>query len=180
MFLIIISLVFGAIYATPLNCNYINMGFNLIQPVNECVIGKTKADSLYSMAHFCVGGNKVESRVWSESNDCQGDNYQITNTFDCSSNSTFVKCNCRSEPKQVCTTVIDKQFKKKEDGGCDTKQVTEFRQYIINEDQQCPDSFIDSNCFERSCQNNNNGAPGFATVGYWMDKLSVFKKGTNA
>ena len=132
------------------------MGFNLVQPVNECVIGKTKEDSFMSMGHFCIDGNKVESRIWSGSNDCDGDNYQITNTFDCINNSTFVKCNCESQSNQVCTTVIDKQYKKKQDGGCDTQQVIEFRQYILGQNERCPDSFIDSNCFERQCLNNDS------------------------
>ena len=146
----ILSAVVSTMFAAPLQCNYIDMGFNLIQPVNECVIGKLRSDEPMSMAHYCVDGNKVESRVWWNTNDCSSNEYSVINTYDCNSNTTFVKCNCQSESNAICTTVTYTQYVKQPSGGCDTSQITEFRQYIV-EEEECPESFIDSNCFERAC-----------------------------
>ena len=150
---IVFSLFFATIFGEVLECNYINMGFNLIQPANECAVGKSTGGTEMSMGHFCIDNlNKIETRIWSN-NDCSGNQYEITNTFDCNSNTTFVKCNCQSQSTSICTTVIDTQYVKEKDGGCDTSQITEFRKYIVDnqQQQQCPDTFIDNNCFERSC-----------------------------
>jgi len=138
-----------------LQCNYIDLGFNVVQPVNECVITKSRGDTAMSMGHFCVDGNRIESRVWATP-DCSGHEFEVANTFDCNSNSSFVECDCQfgarahSVATNMCTTITDIQYAKRADGGCDTNQVTEYRQYITDS-EQCPDSFLDSNCFQRSC-----------------------------
>eukprot|EP01084_Bolivina_argentea_P079438 144103_1 len=163
------------------SCNYIDLGFNVIQPTNKCVIGQHKdnGDSPMSMAHFCVSNNQIESRIWYNNMDCSGNEYVVSKTFDCNSNDTFVECNCQSiqqQPKQECSTVTDTRYVKRKDGSCDRSKVVEFRRYLINELQTCPDTFIDANCLQRTCNHSDIGVQSsLGSAQYWLQKLLIFK-----
>lgn len=142
-------------FGVSFDCNYIDMGFNVIQPVGQCVIGKNTANKVMSMEHLCVDEYTLQSRIYSGDSNCNGNNYEIINTFDCNSNSTFVKCDCSfNNDNAKCSLVQDIQYIKDKDGECDKDSVIEHRTYIV-EDDQIPKSFIDNNCFERKSDNKS-------------------------
>ena len=136
-------------FAVSFDCNYINLGFNVVQPVGECVINGNKQNTEMSMAHYCIDDQFIESRLY-DKNNCNGNSYEIINVYDCNSNSSFVKCNCKSSQKNICPTITDIQYKKNNDGSCDKSFIIESRTYLVDDIDDVPQSLMDdNNCFER-------------------------------
>ena len=154
MLLVALSAFILSTYGGSFDCNHIDMGFNVIHPTDTCVIGKRNKDTVMSMEHQCIDGNTVESRIYESNMNCRGSNYQIDNTFDCSSNSTFVSCDCSHSPQSKCSTVTDVQWTKEKNGECDTSKMTDHRTYIVK-DNEVPKSFTDSNCFQRKASSKS-------------------------
>ena len=142
-------------YTMSLNCNYIDMGFNVIHPVSSCVVGKYRDNQVMSMEHICMDQFTVQSRLYDNNAECNGDDYQVLNTFNCNSNSTFVKCDCSFTEEEQCSLVTDIQYKKAKDGECDTSQIMDHRTYIVDSNE-IPAAFMDdNNCFERKSDNKS-------------------------
>eukprot|EP01083_Nonionella_stella_P029540 81272_1 len=108
------------------------------------------------MKHNCIDGYTLQSRIYQSNMDCDGDDYEIVNTFDCTSNSTFVSCDCSHDEQRQCAAVTDTQYIKQKNGECDTSKVTDHRTYIVHSNE-IPKSFIDSNCFQRETNKKNAG-----------------------
>ncbi len=106
------------------------MGFDVIQPVG-CVLRQNKDNVVMSMEHQCIDLFTIESRMYSNEN-CDGNEYEIVNKYDCNSNTTFVKCNCSFNEEKKCSLVTDIQYTKNENGECDKSQFIHHRTYIVN------------------------------------------------
>ena len=128
------------------------MGFNVVQPVGQCVIGKNTQNRRMSIEHICIDEYTLQSRIYNDNSNCNGNNYDIINTYDCNSNSTFVNCDCSFNKEEQCSLVDDIQYKQNENDECDKEYVIEHRTYIVDSNE-IPKSFIDNNCFERKSDN---------------------------
>ena len=154
IFSLIVLFVVSSVFGGSFDCNYVDMGFNVIQPVDQCAVGKNTPQSIMSMKHVCIDEYTLESRIYNSDSNCNGNNYSIINTFDCTSNSTFVKCDCSFDKEAKCSLVADTQYVKNKNGECDQTQIMEHRTYIVESDE-IPKSFIDNNCFERKSDNKS-------------------------
>jgi len=83
----------ASIYPSIRSQNYVDMGFGIVHPVNECVRGETASTLGMSMEFICTDATTVEMRMYEKNDQCDGQ-YYSANTFDCSSTSSFVKCDC--------------------------------------------------------------------------------------
>mmetsp|Transcript_55447 Transcript_55447/g.88426 ORF Transcript_55447/g.88426 Transcript_55447/m.88426 type:complete len:176 (+) Transcript_55447:15-542(+) len=171
MFFSVISLLTVSAFGASFDCNHIDMGFHVVHPVGQCVVGKSTPNAEMSMEHLCIDEYTVESRLYEGTTDCHGNNYQVMNTFNCDSNSTFVACDCSHSKDTQCSLVQDIQYAQKADGECDLEQVIEHRTYIVDP-TEIPKSFIDNNCFQRKSDNKNGEGSASQTVPVWFHKLS--------
>eukprot|EP01084_Bolivina_argentea_P065521 119419_1 len=167
MFIIISLLMLSA---NAFDCNYIDMGWNVVHPINQCVIGRnTPSHGMMSMAHTCIDKFTVESKMFA-TNDCSGD-FEIVATHDCNSNTTFTKCDCSFNKEATCSLVTDIQYVKQKNGECDKTKFTDKRTYLVHP-TEIPKSFIDSNCFERQSDNKDGKNSISKTVPFWLHKIT--------
>ena len=138
-------------YGVSFECNYVDMGFGLIQPANECAVGK-KSDNgdKMSIEYVCIENNRIESRIYRDTLRCDNDNFQVVQTFKCGSNSThFVKCDCSFDHDIQCPIFTDIEYDKDESGSCDKLSINQYRLYVADP-MEIPQALdVDSNCFER-------------------------------
>merc|ERR1719300_515553 len=89
----LLSLVFS-VESLTYECNFVNMGFGVIQPVGQCVIGKhAQYEAPMSMEQICIDPYTVETRLY-QNMDCDGDTYEVVDQFDCQDEAEFVECEC--------------------------------------------------------------------------------------
>mmetsp|Transcript_12851 Transcript_12851/g.11440 ORF Transcript_12851/g.11440 Transcript_12851/m.11440 type:complete len:179 (+) Transcript_12851:66-602(+) len=173
MIFIFINLLIVSIYAS-FDCNYVDMGFGLTQPVNECTVGKTRDNGeQMSIEYVCIDAYNLESRIYYDTLNCDNDDYEIVQTFKCNSNSThFVECNCSFYKGEQCPIFTDIEYIKHENGSCDKSQINQYRLYVADPIEIPEPLDVDSNCFERKSTHYGKDA---SIVSYWMDKLSLFQ-----
>lgn len=95
------------------------MGFGIVQPVGQCVIGKqAKYEEPMSMEQICIDPYTVETRLYSNM-DCDGDKFEVIDQFDCGSDHSFVKCECHHHVSEQCPLITDYRYLKRDDGTCD-------------------------------------------------------------
>eukprot|EP00483_Globobulimina_turgida_P007380 UN07394 len=172
MFFVVMSLLTISVNGLSFDCNHIDMGWNVIHPIGQCVIGRNSASNgMMSMQHNCIDEWTAQSSVY-DTNDCSGNDFEIVATHDCRSNTTsFIKCNCSFNKNEQCSLVTDIQYVKQKNGECDKSQFTDKRTYIVDSNE-VPKSFIDSNCFERQSDQNGKDFVSKA-VPFWFHKLST-------
>jgi len=136
--------------ATTYECNFVDMGFGIMQPANQCVIGKAAPNQEHmSMEHICIDPYSVESRLYTNSN-CEGAKYEVLHTFSCEEDDSFVKCQCHHDATQQCPTITDYRYVKRDDGSCDKTQATEFRKHVVMDSDDLPQPMqLENQCFER-------------------------------
>lgn len=165
IFVTISLLLLLSVDAASYDCDYIDMGFNLIQPVNECVVGKERDDGLMSIKYVCIDDDHlVESRIYKNTINCDNDDYYVVTTFECNSDRSFVKCSCsfynddnnndKEKTSKNCPIIKDIEYSQYENGSCDTSKINQYRVYIADPNEiPEPLEMDNNNCFERVSDN---------------------------
>lgn len=145
----IVSLILSI--GTSFECNYVDMGFGLTQPANECAVGKTRDDGeQISIQYLCIENNMIESRIYYDTLNCDNDDFEVVKTFKCATNSThFVECDCSFGDDVQCPIFTDIAYAKDEDGSCNTERIDQYRLYVADKEDVPEPLDVDSNCFER-------------------------------